>query len=293
MAEKRKRKFGDRCDGRKLRSLPPISKVSPYIMPNRNGANNLIYDSVEIDAIEEFIARKRREGNKGFGMLYVFIAAYIRTVAKLPGINRFLSGQKVFARNDVQVVISIKKEMKLDAQDTTVKVYFSPDATVDEVYKKFTAEFEKNQIESETGDFDKTARILSYIPGLFFKFGVWFLKFLDYFGLLPKFLLRVSPFHGSMFITSMGSLGIPPIFHHLYDFGNIPLFLAMGAKRSQNELCDDGTVEEKKYVDFTFVMDERICDGHYYATALKLFKDNLRHPERLENAPDEVVEDIE
>jgi len=40
------------------------------------------------------------------------------------------------------------------------------------------------------------------------------LKLLDYFGLAPYSLIKVSPFHGSMFITSLGSLGIPPIYHH-------------------------------------------------------------------------------
>ena len=44
---------------------------------------------------------------------------------------------------------------------------------------------------------------------------------LDYFGFLPRWLTKLSPFHGSVYITSMASLGIPPIFHHLYDFGNV------------------------------------------------------------------------
>ena len=38
----------------------------------------------------------------------------------------------------------------------------------------------------------------------------------------PKFLLELSPFHGSIYFTSMGSLGIKPVYHHLYDFGTAP-----------------------------------------------------------------------
>ena len=52
--------------------------------------------------------------------------------------------------------------------------------------------------------------------------------FLDYHGWLPKALMKVSPFHGSMIVTSMGSLGIPAIYHHLYNFGTCSLFVAMG-----------------------------------------------------------------
>ena len=46
------------------------------------------------------------------------------------------------------------------------------------------------------------------MPRLLLKFVVWFLKTLDYFGLLPAFLTDLSPFHGTVIFTSMGSLGI-------------------------------------------------------------------------------------
>ena len=68
------------------------------------------------------------------------------------------------------------------------------------------------------------------------------LRFMDYFGLIPASLIRVSPFHGSLFITSMGSLGIPPVFHHLYDFGNVPVFCSFGAQEKRLEVRRDGTV---------------------------------------------------
>ena len=112
-------------------------------------------------------------------------------------------------------------------------------------------------------------------------------------GLLPKFLLEVSPFHGSIFFTSMGSLGIPPIVHHLYDFGNLPVFCAFGCKYRKNEIDLDGNLVQRKYVDFTVNTDERICDGFYFATALKHMKKYLQHPERLDEPLDEVVKDVD
>ncbi len=296
MTEKKKtrrRRLGDRYEGRRLRSLSPMTYVAPYIMVNRNGASNLIRDTVVLDELEHYIAGKRREGLKGFGMMYIFIAAYIRAVSQYPGINRFLAGQKIYARNKIQIVIDIKKKMELNAQNTTIKIDFEPDATVYDVYRKFTEEFEKNRIEEEVSSFDSTARFLTYIPGVFLKFTVWMLKLLDYFGLLPKFLINLSPFHGSMFITSMGSLGIPPIYHHLYDFGNIPIFLAIGAKRTELYLNRDGDTEERKVMDFTVVTDERICDGHYFASALKCIRDTIKNPSVLDEPPEEVIEDVD
>lgn len=291
--KERRHRFGDRYEGRRLRSLSPMTYVAPYIMVNRNGASNLIRDTVSLDDLEYYIAEKRREGLKGFGMMYIFIAAYIRAVSQYPGVNRFLAGQKIYARNKIQIVIDVKKKMELNAQNTTIKIDFTPDATVYDVYRKFTEAFEQNKVEEETSSFDATARFLTYIPGVFLKFTVWFLKFLDYFGLIPRFLIDLSPFHGSMFITSMGSLGIPPIYHHLYDFGNIPVFLAIGAKRSEIYLTRDGEPEERKVMDFTIVTDERICDGHYFAAALKCIRDVVKNPSVLDTPPEEVIEDVD
>ena len=108
--KKYKRKFGDRPDGRKIRSLDPLNTVSSYIMAKRNDACNLFEISIDIENVEKYIKKKRAEGLKCFGILHVLIAAYVKTVAKRPGINRFISGQKIFARHDLQVMLTIKKE---------------------------------------------------------------------------------------------------------------------------------------------------------------------------------------
>ena len=295
MKLKYKRRWGDRADGRLLRTLPPISKVSPYIMKNRTGAQNTVHYRIDISSIEAYIRKKRQEGLRNFGVLHVLVAAYIRTVAKRPAINRFIAGQKIYARHNVEINMSIKTEMTLDATDTMIKLVFSPDATADDVYHAFSAEIEKNrQAEGTESSFDKTARILQYIPGLFLKFAVGFLRFLDYFGLLPRVLLHVSPFHGSLVITSMGSLGIPPIYHHLYDFGNVPLFIAYGAKM-QDVVLHKGTgdVSLKKFLDFTVSTDERICDGYYFASALKFLRSTLENPDVLDLPPDAVIADVQ
>ncbi len=292
---KRKRKWGDRKDGRRLRTLSPISMVSPYIMKTRAGAQNKIHYTLDIEKVEEYIRKKRAEGLKNFGVLHVLVAAYVRTVSRRPAINRFISGQKIYARDDVEAVMCIKLSMTLDAPDTMIKLNFPPDATADDVYHAFVKEIEANRSEAEEESaFDKTARILRYIPGLLLKFLVGVLSFLDYFGLLPRFLLKVSPFHGSMVITSMGSLGIPPIYHHLYDFGNIPLFIAYGAKKKmivpQRGTCEP---EYKKFLDFTVTTDERICDGYYFASALKVLCSILETPDVLDEPPAEITYDID
>lgn len=286
--------WGDRTDGRRVRSLPPMAQVSPYIMVTRNTSTNYFSDSFELSHIERYVRQKRREGYTNFGVMHVLLAAYVRALARYPGLNRFLAGQKVYTHgDDVQFCMTIKKEMSSDSPDTVIKVHLSPKDTAMDVYNKVNAEIEKVKNTPLDSNFDNTAHVLTLIPGVFLKFTVWLLRTLDYFGMLPQFLLEVSPFHGSVFFTSMGSLGIPPIYHHLYDFGNLPVFGSFGCKRRSLEVQEDGTVVQKKYIDFKFCMDERIVDGFYYAAFFKHYKRIILHPEVLDNPPEEVIRDID
>lgn len=281
-----------RKTGRRIKSGIPMDAVSPFIMPNRTGAANSFFATVDIGRCEELIRAKRAEGLKNFGMIHIFMAAYIRVVSQFPGINRFIQGQRLYARKDIEICMAIKKELKLNAPETVLKLFAAPQDTLEAVYRQLDHEIAENKKAGERNGMDVAARVLVRFPGVFLKFSIWFLKLLDYFGLLPGGLTKLSPFHGSMFITNMGSLGLPPIYHHLYDFGNLPVFIALGAKRTEYSMNKEGEVEKHRLVDFTVVCDERICDGHYYAAAFKKFKKLVEHPEQLLEPPETVVQDI-
>ncbi len=277
--------------GRKLKTLPGMAVVSPYIMRTRQDSSNLVRDTIRVDKIEEYIREKRAEGLTNFTLMHILIAAYIRAVAARPALNRYIQGQRCYTRNNIEICLTIKKDMTLESPDTVVKAYFYPDATVYDVYNELNRVIEEFR-NDPGGNFEDTVKVLSYIPGLLFKGVMATLRFLDYFGLLPRFLTKLSPFHGSFFITSMGSLGIPPIFHHLYDFGNLPVFMSFGAKYRKNVLLDDGSVEKQSFVDYTVVTDERICDGYYFASGMKMLRSIIKNPRQLDTPPEKVVKDI-
>lgn len=287
------RHFGDRNDGRRLRRLSPIFAVSPYIMKTRNTSQNFLEDHIEITEMERYIVAKRRAGLKNFGVLHVLLAAYVRSCARYPGLNRFIAGQKIFTRDrEIEINMTIKKEMSTDAPDTVIKVAFDPADTADVVYERFNAKVQEVKNAPEDTSFDTLAGAFNLIPGLLLKFFVFLLQAWDYFGLLPRSLTRLSPFHGSLYITSMASLGIPPIYHHLYDFGNVPVFCSFGKKRRVYETQRDGTVVLRKYIDCNFVTDERIVDGFYFASALRYLHNLLSDPWQLDAPVEEIVQDL-
>ena len=286
--------WGDRIDGRKIRTLEPMAAITAYFQVERNTCSNMFAEAFEITHVDRYIRQKRKEGLKDFGITHVLLAAYVRGIAKYPQVNRFISGQKVYSRgDDIQYCMVVKKQMSVDAPDTSIKVHLNTRDTITDVYNKLNTAVEDVKKSAELdSSLDHLIKVFTYIPSVIMKFLVWLLKLLDYFGLLPAALLELSPFHGTLFFTSMGSLGIRPIYHHLYDFGNLPVFGAFGCKRRAYELDDEGNVTQKKYIDMTFVTDERICDGYYYATFFKYFRHLIRNPELLDTPPEEVVRDI-
>ena len=291
--KRKKRRWGDRYDGRRLRTLPAINALMPYIMKTKNDASNYFSDSVEITEAERFLRHKRVHGYPGMGFLHLFIAAAIRSISQFPGVNRFVVGQRLYAAKEIVYVMVIKKEMKLDAYETTIKVKFDPRDTVFDVYEKLNMAISKVKAEGEDTETDDLAETLMKIPRLLLKFCVFFLNILDYFGKMPKSLIEGSPFHGSVIITDLGSISMPPVHHHLYNFGTMPLFMAIGAKRKALDLRPDGSVTERKYIDYMLTLDERICDGLYFAQSIKLFRSIIRSPQVLDHPPDTVVEDID
>ena len=136
------------------------------------------------------------------------------------------------------------------------------------------------------------AEALARLPRFLLRFAILILRIMDYFGWLPEALTDASPFHGSMIITDLGSLRIGPIYHHIYNFGTLPVFIAFGAKRHAYELDRHGSMVDHKYVDCKIVMDERTVDGHYYAQFLQAYRYIFQHPEILEAPPTKVVEDV-
>ena len=287
-----RRRFGDRKEGRRLRTITPLMAFTPFIMIDRNDSCNQFAGAVEISETDRWLRAKRAEGYKGLGMVHLFIAAYIRVLCHLPGLNRFVSGQRVYARNTITINMMVKRGITVDSEETCAKVDFELTDTIYDVYRKMNDAVEEIRSSDDSGT-EKAARILMATPRLLLKLAVKLIKLADYFDWLPMSLLRVSPFHGSMIITDLGSLGIGPIYHHIYNFGNLPVFLAFGAKRREVELDRHGQSVEHKYVDYKIVCDERICDGNYYASAFKYLRYYLKNPHELERAPEKIIEDID
>jgi hypothetical protein len=265
----------------------------PYIMRTRVDAQDYFEDRIDIGPAEAWLRRQRAAGHANLGYLALFMAALVRIISQYPRLNRFVAGQRIYARSEILVSMVLKKRLHQDSPETVVKLPFDPRATVFEVARVIEEAVAANQGEGDGNQTDRTARLFTAVPGAVLRGLMWLLRALDFHGLLPRAIHRASPFHATAFVTDLGSLGIGPIYHHLYEFGTVSIFLAFGAKEREHALGADGRVEVKKSISIKVVNDERICDGHYYASAFKLLRGLLRQPELLEAPPERVEEDQE
>ncbi|MBQ2705100.1 MAG: 2-oxo acid dehydrogenase subunit E2 [Clostridia bacterium] len=288
-----KRRPGDRYDGYRIRKMDAVYQIVPAIMRTRMDSQVFFDYKLDITELEKFVREQRENGMPNLRMLHIFMAAMIRMMSQYPRLNRFIAGKKVFARNCYSISIAIKRSLSINDEETTITPEFEPTFTLQEVVNHMETTLKEQVFDKreEGNATDLVARTLGAIP-TFIKAGfVDLMRNLDKIGLMPKFINKASPFHASMFITDLGSCGIGPIYHHLYEFGTCSVFVAMGKKESEYYIDKDGNTQLRRYINMKVVADERICDGYYYASAMKDLARLIRHPERLLTPPEKVVMD--
>ncbi|HCY52318.1 MAG TPA: hypothetical protein DHU65_06425 [Clostridiales bacterium] len=292
MNTERRRRFGDRYDGWKIRGADPFFKLIPHIMHKRNDAQVFFDETIEINGLEKFIRTLRQETDmKDLGMLEVLIAAFVRMISQYPCVNRFVSGRNIYARNTIEFSFTLKREMTLEGVETTVKIKFDPTDTLHDVWEKIRREISDNKGMNVENDTDVLAKVLSMCPTFLLKFIIFLMDKLDHVGLMPKFIHEFSPFHTSVFLTDMGSTGLGSVFHHIYNFGTCSVFCCLGKKGRKLKLNDEGKVVHARTLNLRFVVDERICDGYYFAMTIRDLIKLLKKPEALLSPPEQVVAD--
>ncbi len=276
-----------RADGKRVKKADPMYTVVPFIMDKRYDAMNMITVDIPVAPIQDYINAKRKEGIK-MNHMGVVLAAYIRTVYEFPLLNNFIVNKRIYKRNKFPVAMVVLKSLKTQ-EETMSKVDMELDDTIFEINDKMNAYVEENRKTSTENNTDKMIKFLLSIPGLL-SFGIGLFKFLDKHGLLPKFIIDLSPFHSALTITNLASIRTNHIYHHIYEFGTTSMFVAIG-KNHEVPKTKDGEIVLEKCMPLGIVMDERICSGIYFANVFRRFKQYLADPTLLETKPEPKKEE--
>lgn len=282
MKQETNRRTGDRRDGRQIRNLPLADQYTPFYIRRRSEASNLYEDAVDITAAELWITEHAKGEFSNLNLLHVLIAAYVRTVSAMPAVNRFVSGQRVYARNDISVVIGAARTESNRRSGRYVKIFFEPTDNVYDVYRKIGSAVQQMKAgETYVGKAPFSETVLK-LPRPMVQLAFWAIRVMDYFGRMPQQLMADSPYHGSLSVCSLPGQGVRPSYISLGDFGNLSMSLALSTGQTQN----------RQVLNFRAVYDNRIADAHYFTEAFGYMKDLVRNPSLLEPSPESVFEDI-
>ena len=289
--EQTKRKWGDRKDGVWLKDIPAMNRIMPALLPNR--ADNEAYISVEIDtrplnAYLEKINEGRTEDKYTF--FHLISAAIGKAFILRPKMNRFVVGNKMYQRNNVSVAFTVKKRFNDHAEEALAFFEYDPKETMASYHEKImkvihqTKSYEEK--DTSTGAMDIVTKLPQWLITTIVKTLLW----LDKHGWAPQFLIGSDPNHAAIFLTNLGSIGLPGGYHHLVNWGTNSCFIVVGKKYWKKDYYPDGTEDLHEVIPLGITLDERIADGYYYSGTVALVKELLEHPELLELPADTPVE---
>ncbi|MCR5565609.1 MAG: 2-oxo acid dehydrogenase subunit E2 [Clostridiales bacterium] len=279
--------FGRRPDGRRLKDLDPIVKITPYLMPMRCDAQVFLEHKADYEKLSRYIVKKSQEGQK-ITFMQILVAAYVRAISNNPEVNRFIFNKQYYVRNNCSVSYTVlKNPQDTDSNETTVRILFDLTDTIFDVRDRMNDAVEKSRA-TEDGDFViRLAKAVLAVPGLATVI-VGLVKLLDRYGIAPRAFIRELPFYSGMFITNNGSIGLHHPFHHIYNFGDVSLFIGMGSILKEATVDSEGKARMKRWLPMGMTADERVCSGAHYAAFFFDVMRLLEHPEELENPPEHV-----
>ncbi len=279
--------FGRRFDGKRLRDVDPIVQITPYLMPQRCDAQVFLEHKLDFEMLSRYIAQKAKEGQK-LTFLQIIAAAYVRAVGQHPEINRFIFNKQYYSRNNCSISYTVLKDAQdFNSPEVTVRVLFDPSDTVFDVRDRMNDAVEKARA-TEDGDFViRLAKAVLAIPGLTTAI-VALVRFLDRYGLAPKALIGELPFYSGLFVSNNASIGLHHVWHHIYNWGNVSLFMVLGSVLKEASTDAEGKTRMRRWLPLGITADERVCSGAHYAAFFADVMHSLAHPEELEVPPESV-----
>ena len=210
--------------------------ITGILMKKRYDSMNMYEDTFNCEAWDKYIKEKEAQGIK-LGYMHILMAGAIRMLALKPRLNRFVMNGKIYARKKIWVSFTIHPELSIDCPDTTIKLCFEGTETILEIADKINEAIQKETVlRTGENDTDKLARFFTSIPTCILNVVAGILKWMDRHNMLPKSIIEFSPFHTSLYITNLKSLGFNHVFHHTCEFGTNGLFIAMGKEKNNSYL---------------------------------------------------------
>ena len=266
-----------RPDGHFIGNLHPYRRLMQYIMPGRNESVVYFDTYVNAEQLVDYLAKVKETDRFKADITHCLVAAGTVGLWENPKMNQFVAGKRLYNRKNVTVTFSMKrKQLAKKAKLSVVKLHMPDGETFKDLCDRINGGIKTERSGKKTKA-DKEFDIFNALPRPVLAGAVGLWKWLDYNNLLPPFLIEDDGMYTSMFIANLGSVGMAPGYHHLYEWGNCPLFM-MAGKIEDKPMVVDGEVTVQKTLHIRWSYDERIDDGLTANFGIMSVKNALENP---------------
>ena len=283
MSETTKRRWGDRRDGRLVKA-PGLQTIMSYLMPKRTDCEVYLNEKLDATELVAYLEKKNAEHPEYKTTLFhCFVTACARMVRERPKMNRFIQGWRMYERNEISVAFVAKRRFTDGAEEALM--FFVPKDTdaLDDVSKMIVGEVRQTRkSETSTGGVDAIMDSLAKLPRLLLALIVRIVRWLDFWGVNPKFLTDGDPNYATIFCSNLGSIKCPSVYHHLNNYGTNSIMITIGTLHKEKVLMPDGSEQIRDILEVGATLDERIADGFYFGRSLRLIKHIFAHPQLLD-----------
>lgn len=284
MAEKYKRKWGDRRDARLVHDMTGLNVIMSHMMPNRTDNEVFFQGEFDLTDLMAYIARKNEEHpNYKTTVFHCIVFAVAKMINERPKMNRFIQGRRTYERYEISMSFMAKRRFSDGAEEAFMMIVPKDEDTLDTVSHRIYGDVqEARKSEHATGGIDAVVDGFAKIPRLLLMLIARIVRWLDFWGINPKALTDGDANYSSVLLSNLGSIQCPSVYHHLNNYGSNSFMITVGTIHKEERIMPDGTKQLRDIVDIGATLDERIADGFYFARSLKVVNYLFANPELLE-----------
>ena len=280
----RKRRWGDRRDGRWVRDVPGLQTIMAHMLPNRTDCECYMQDSFDVTDLLPYLEKKNASHpDYKTTVFHALLMSAARMVRERPKMNRFIQGRRMYERYEISLAFVAKRRFNDNGEEALMFFVPEDDETLDSLSARIVGKVaETRKSASSTDGIDAMIDGFAKIPRLLLMVILRIIRWLDFWGLNPKVLTDGDPNYSTLFLSNLGSIKAPAVYHHLNNYGTNSIMVTVGTIHKEERIMPDGSRQIRDVVDIGATLDERIADGFYFARSLKLVKYMFAHPELLD-----------
>lgn len=263
-----------RPDGTLIK-VHPYRRMMWFLMRSRT--ESVVYWDfmVNTEQLTQYLEQAREEF--GAKQTHALVGAVAVALNGHPDMNRFVVGQRLYQRSARWVSFSMKRErMNKAAKLGVVKQQIPAQMTFRELTEDINSQIGEQRSGSKTYA-DREIQLLDLLPRPLLAFVVALARRLDHYNLLPGSFIDGDAMYASVFISNLGSMGMDPGYHHLFEWGNCPIFLMVG-QTIDVPVLRNGETSWTRQMPIRVSFDERINDGLSAFRGVETIKRVLESP---------------